>query len=586
MEYSPATCPLLGVRDPRTAAILALLMRVLHELYFLKSNSLSLISKESLAQIWIPAGEDGGTLLAMNSAHAIAYEEGSISGQLLQLYSEESRKEGLAKNIMATRCSQFSNQTNYLHYEIARRCKIRGLKFFPVFDMSSRTGSPCIAVLELVTTRADPDFGIEEYKEIKIELQKVGFTTSNNAEYFFEAEQGPSLAAQGLEGEPNLLGRPITRKRVNSDCQFHEATQDHNRLNKDFAKSPICRKFTVGSSSTAKTPIVSARRKHPDIGKITRIFGFKSSFTIQGLRRSIENMFNWDDNAGTNFCLYSVNNQGHRCPNSINSDEHVMELFGTCKLGEPLIFVIDVVLLHELLDVGLCTYQGVELDINEDGFKMADEAVHNELKKGDKNKRMAIIIGACVNTVKNKRKKFRSSPIVINAPSTLQYDFGNGKAGWHTRMRTGEFSSTLDIMSQGYSAIGVAANWQMEMEGNEHLANINGIPGPVGFNNGIDRELEATAPEQEAENNNWEDFPEDVQFGKKDLDLLDEPGNMPSSVVLEATAEQQPHLEFASQVPQGMGYALEQQLGEATAWSDRKSDDDSFMDFCRSLEDL
>lgn len=155
----------------------------------------------------------------------------------------------------------------------------------------------------------------------------------------------------------------------------------------------VCRKFTVGSSSTDKTPIVSARRKHPDIGTITRIFGFKSSFTIQGLRTSIANMFTWDDNAGTNFSLYSVNNQGHRCSNSMDSDEHVIKFFGTCKPGEPLIFIIDVVLSDEPPDNGLCTYQGVKVDVNEDGFKMADEAVHNELKKGDKNKRMAIIIG-------------------------------------------------------------------------------------------------------------------------------------------------------------------------------------------------
>ncbi|KAJ8563612.1 hypothetical protein K7X08_032064 [Anisodus acutangulus] len=145
-----------------SAILAASLIQVLVGLYFPISNSMSIVSKDSLLQIWIPGSEEGRTLSAMGSPHGIAYEEGSSSSHQLQLYREVSGKYGVAKE-MITPFSQFSNQTKYLHYEIAKNCGIRGSKFLPVFVLSSRTQGPCIAVLELVTTRSDPDFGIEEH---------------------------------------------------------------------------------------------------------------------------------------------------------------------------------------------------------------------------------------------------------------------------------------------------------------------------------------------------------------------------------------------------------------------------------------
>ncbi|KAJ8569697.1 hypothetical protein K7X08_006274 [Anisodus acutangulus] len=228
--------------------------------------------------------------------------------------------------------------------------------------------------------------------------------------------------AQGLQEEPHLLERSASKGKgtvVNSDRQFHDDTQNHNGANKDIAKSSSVRK----ESTIGLAPIVSARLKYP---RITSIFRFKSAFTIEGLRRSVANKFDWDDNVGTQFDLHYVNEQNERAF-LIDSDEHVMKLFDTSKPRDFVVFVMDVQL-HEVTEGDLSakgnkrcrdpkTGRGVELYINRDGFKMAYEAVDSIFTLTNRNERMAIIIGAARN--KKLRIGEYSSTVQVSGNSNV-----------------------------------------------------------------------------------------------------------------------------------------------------------------------
>ncbi|XP_049411283.1 protein NLP3-like [Solanum stenotomum] len=190
--------------DEATAAILGRLYQMLVELFInRKPDSVSLISKDSLLQIWVPKANDD-TLSAKDSPYGIAYEKEGGSSSQLPLYRKESSQIGVNKYI-TNRSSKFSNQANFLHYQLAKRFGIQASKVLPIFDLYSPTPSSCIAVLELVTTKKDPDFAIEEYREIKRELEKINLATSYSGRHYFMEEpvaQGgllPSLMANKVD---------------------------------------------------------------------------------------------------------------------------------------------------------------------------------------------------------------------------------------------------------------------------------------------------------------------------------------------------------------------------------------------------
>ncbi|MCD7446832.1 hypothetical protein HAX54_016926, partial [Datura stramonium] len=124
------------------------------------SNSVSLISKGYLVQIWI-AGAGGTVLLAQDSLYDIDANEGALTSQQLQRYTKESTKIQIPNDDMINR--------GFLQYEVAKCCGIQGSKLLPVFSLDSPDF--CVAVIELVTATPNTDFGIEDFNEMKRGLE-------------------------------------------------------------------------------------------------------------------------------------------------------------------------------------------------------------------------------------------------------------------------------------------------------------------------------------------------------------------------------------------------------------------------------
>lgn len=226
--------------DEATATMLERLYQMLEELYINQriKYETTLLLKDTLLQIWVPQA-DQETLLVEHSPYGLDYEEGSSSSQL-KLYREVSCLIGV-KKYAATYYPKFSDQANFLHYPVAKRFGIQASKLFPVFNLASPPLSSAIVVLELVTTKKDPDFAIEEYQEIKRELQKIGLTTSYSSRHYFLKELESSLAAQA-GWVTSLMAR-------NADQVSGVSSTDSN------------------TDLLQETPTVSARL--PIVGKIT-----------------------------------------------------------------------------------------------------------------------------------------------------------------------------------------------------------------------------------------------------------------------------------------------------------------------------
>nr|XP_016484564.1 PREDICTED: uncharacterized protein LOC107805097 [Nicotiana tabacum] len=142
-------------------------------------------------QIWI---EEGSTLTVRDTPFAMAFQKGSDE---LERYRDQTLTRDIPSNLR-----DFQYRGEFLHYELAKSMGVSLSRYFPLF-FERRP----VALFELLTTSRDSLFPINEFMEIKEELQKIGLETLFSMGFDFAAQVQMQVSAQ--ENEQALVTAPV-----------------------------------------------------------------------------------------------------------------------------------------------------------------------------------------------------------------------------------------------------------------------------------------------------------------------------------------------------------------------------------------